>query len=257
MPRLPFISIFWRSFFIQAFWNYPRMLGSGFLFALLPAARTLFPERERRIEFLRRHAGYFNSQPYCASLALGMVLRQEQDLAGGSAAEDEAGQGVVQVKENLCGPLGLIGDQIYWQLLKPEAAAAGMIGALLLGGAGPAAALAGAVLLLLAFNPLHLWMRWWGLQTGYRAGTDLSGYLAGGVLPALRRKLTTAGIALALPLAVVGFTFARREWEGAAAAAFLLGFALAVAAVRRRWPWYVTLTGTVLAGLLPVLMDPA
>jgi fructoselysine and glucoselysine-specific PTS system IID component len=255
MAGLPFHAVFLRSFFIQAFWNYPRMLGVGFLYAMMPLAKRLYPDRNQRIEFLKRHCGFFNSQPYCSSLALGYAMKQERDLAAaGLAATPETYAAFVRDKERLCGVLGLLGDQIFWQLLKPSAAALGISAALLLGGSGPLPALVGVSLLLLAYNPIHIWMRWWGLKAGYQAGSHLSAFLVAGPLPELRRRLTTIAFALSLVLIVVAFTFCRRELGNTDTATYVLALGLTILLVKRRTLIHVTLLAVSLLCLLPVLL---
>ncbi len=256
MIHPPMFSVFFRTLFIQAFWNYPRLLGAGFLYALLPAAKTLYPERERRIEFLQRHAGFFNSQPYCASLALGIILRREVDIAQSAREDAEGVQNLAELKEKLCGPLGLIGDQIFWQLLKPSAAALGMMGALvslLLGGSPAWAAFLGAGILLLTFNPLHLWMRWWGLQTGFRSGANHAGVVTAGLLPALRKRVASIGFYLGLMLALVGLSYSWIELGQTAGASYCLCFLTLYVSLKRRLAVQIVLLIVALLGLLPVL----
>jgi len=254
MLRPPFIGIFWRSFFLQAHWNYSRMQGTGFLFCLLPAARRLYQDPRHRIEFLKRHSRFFNAQPFCASLALGQVLRREMEaLQNGSPEDAVALEDTVKCKDGLCGPLGLLGDQLFWQLLKPMAAALGMIAAFIMGGIGPKAALVGVGVFLLAFNPLHLWMRWWGLKAGYRVVHDLSGFLSTGALPKLRRWLAALGPYVALVLAVLTFTYSRRE-IGLGWIAFPVSFVLMLAALKWRWPLYRALSAVALICLLIAIL---
>lgn len=235
------------------------MLGIGFLYALQPVARMFFPDAQGRIQFLKRHSNYFNAQPYCASLALGYVLRREKDIAEATepAAIVEVNE-VLKTKEDLCGMLGLMGDQIFWQLLKPEAAALGMTAALIIGmtgsGFGSAAALIGVILFLLAFNPLHFWMRWWGLKTGYQAGESLPATLASGAVPKLRRGLAEVGIFIALILTIVAFTFARNQLGSGAWIAFILGFGSMTAMLKARIPIHLTLVTVALLCLIPVLL---
>jgi len=254
MPAPPFIGIFWRSFFLQAHWNYPRMQGTGFLFCLLPAARRLFQDPKLRVEFLKRHSRFFNAQPYCASLALGQVLRREMDaLQRGSPENAATLEDTIKCKDGLCGPLGLLGDLLFWQLLKPTAAALGMMAALITGGTGYKAALAGAGIFLLAFNPLHLWMRWWGLKTGYRIIHDLGGFLSSGALPKWRRWLAAMGPYVTLILAVTAFTYSRREF-GLGWIAFPASFVLMLTALKWRWPLYRALSAVTLVCLLIAIL---
>jgi mannose/fructose/N-acetylgalactosamine-specific phosphotransferase system component IID len=258
MTHVPFAAIYWRLFFIQAFWNYPRMLGVGFLFALHPVARFIYPDLSRRIEFLKRHVGYFNAQPYCASLAVGYILRRETDMASSGEASSIEICEVLKTKEDLCGMLGLVGDQIFWQLLKPETAALAMIAALLTalaaGEFGIGAALVGAVSLLLIFNPLHLWMRWWGLRTGFQAGDSLPEVLASGIIPTLRRRLAQSGVYIALALTLTAFTFARSHFGAVGWSTFSLGFASMIIMQKARTSIHTTLVVVALISLIPILL---
>jgi mannose PTS system EIID component len=259
MKRLPFAAIFRRSFFLQACWNYPRMQGIGFLYALQPAARILFPDKPGRIEFLRRQACWFNAQPYCASLALGYVLRHEKEIAEThDSSAPEKIQQTMKAKEDLCGKLGLMGDQIFWQLLKPEASAlaitAGLICALIQGYFNSSSALLGIGLFLLVFNSFHLWFRWWGLKTGYNAGENLLATLTTGVIPKLRRALARAGIWGSLVLIVAAFTFTRHQFGEGGWVAFALGFAGMAMMLKARVPIHVILVVVALLCLIPVVL---
>ena len=229
------------------------MQGTGFLFVLLAAARKLFPDRQQRIEFLHRHSRFFNAQPYCASLALGQTLRREFDLAQrGQTDSPDAYREIIEDKENLCGVLGLLGDQLFWQLLKPLAAALGMIAAIVFGASGMKTPPIGALVFLLVFNPPHLWMRWWGLKTGYDAAYDLTAQLGKSILPPLRRGLSALGPYLALVLTVVGFTFVRRHMDASAWISFLSSFWLMSLLLKQRVPLYYAMLGVALLSLLPV-----
>jgi mannose/fructose/N-acetylgalactosamine-specific phosphotransferase system component IID len=259
MKRVPFAAIFWRSFFIQACWNYPRMLGIGFLYCLQPAARMLFPDRQSRIEFLQRQSQWFNAQPYCASLALGYVLCHEQEIAAtNEAASPEKIQLLLKAKEDLCGKLGLMGDQIFWQLLKPAASALAITVFLILswirGEFNAGAAITAIVLFLVVFNSFHLWMRWWGLKTGYNAGDNLLTTLTTGVIPRLRRGLAGAGICIALALIVTAFTFTRHQFGEGGWVAFALGFAGMVLLLKARVPIHLMLVIVALLCLIPVAL---
>jgi mannose/fructose/N-acetylgalactosamine-specific phosphotransferase system component IID len=259
MKRLPFAVIFWRSFFLQACWNYPRLLGIGFLYCLQPAARILFPDRQDRIEFLQRQSRWFNAQPYCASLALGYVLRQEKEIVESHDSNyiDKIQQ-VLKAKEDLCGKLGLMGDQIFWQLLKPEASAlaltAVLIFALLKGDFNALSVVLGIAVFLLTFNSVQVWMRWWGLKTGYQAGENLPATLAAGVIPGLRRRLAGVGIWVALVLIVTAFTFSRHRFGQGGWVTFALGFAGMVIMLKARIPLHLRLVILAFLCLIPVAL---
>ncbi|MBD3224490.1 MAG: PTS mannose family transporter subunit IID, partial [Caldithrix sp.] len=73
------LSIFFRSFLLQAGWNFKSMLSIGFVFALLPVAKRLYKTNEERKKFLLRHIGFFNAHPYFASYALGAIAKIEEE----------------------------------------------------------------------------------------------------------------------------------------------------------------------------------
>ena len=52
-------KMFFKSFFLQALWNFERLQNIGFLFVLKPFVDKVYPDRERRKEALIRHTGFF------------------------------------------------------------------------------------------------------------------------------------------------------------------------------------------------------
>ena len=68
-----------RSFFIQCSWNLERMQNLGFLYAIMPALKRVYPDSEDRKKAQLRHLDLFNSQPYMASPILGAVINLEKE----------------------------------------------------------------------------------------------------------------------------------------------------------------------------------
>ncbi len=56
------LSVAWRSTFLQASWNYERMQNLGFAYAMMPALKKLYKNKEDRAAALTRHMEFFNSQ---------------------------------------------------------------------------------------------------------------------------------------------------------------------------------------------------
>ena len=52
-------SVFWRSFPLQASFNYERMQNVGFCYSLLPVLKRLYPEKKEASEALKRHLSFF------------------------------------------------------------------------------------------------------------------------------------------------------------------------------------------------------
>jgi PTS system mannose-specific IID component len=217
-----------RLFTIQAAFSYERMLGVGFAFAAEPILRRIGDRgagRDAPAPFasaLARQARFFNAHPYLAALAVGAAARAEADGAPPDRIE--------RLRAALSGPLGSLGDRLIWAGWLPACAAIALV--LVALGAGGWAVLAFLVL----YNVLHVWLRVWGLRTGWRTGVGVAAALAS---PGLRRALEVVGplaavaVGAALPAVLGWFPFAAR-WEAAAAAVVAVVFAELVAALQGR-----------------------
>ena len=163
-----FISMFFRSFLIQAVWNYQSMLSIGFCFALVPVANTLFKDRQKRIEFYNRHLNFFNAHPYFSSFALGAIARVEEDMIIEGKEEYVK---IDRLKNALMGPLGAIGDQLVWATLKPASILVCLLGVLLIN--SYETKIIFLFVLLILYNIPHLYIRIFGVIKGYQAGYEV------------------------------------------------------------------------------------
>ncbi len=163
-----FISMFFRSFLIQAVWNYQSMLSIGFCFALAPVAKKLFKDRQKRIEFYNRHLNFFNAHPYFSSFALGAISRVEEDMV--LEGKDDYFK-VDRLKNALIGPLGAIGDQLVWATLKPASILVCLLGVILID--NYETKIIFLFVLLVLYNIPHLYIRMFGIIKGYQAGYDV------------------------------------------------------------------------------------
>ena len=220
-----------RSFAVQGSWNYRTLLGTGFAFMLLPALRHVYqgdPEGLRAA--LTRHAALFNSHPYLAPVAAGAVARLEAD-----GAPPELQQ---RFKEALRGPLGALGDRLFWLSWRPACALLG-VALLLLG----APWWTGPTVFLLAYNAVHLPIRAWGLDVGLRAGLQIGASLRSAALERWANRIGDVGVVLA------GFSAVLAAGQGTFDAALpwasLIGAVagLALGAWTRRIGWAVLVAG--------------
>ena len=156
-------KVFFRSFLIQATWNSERLLGLGFCYCLVPIAKRLYKDKQKRITFLKRHIGFFNSHPYMANYALGAVSNIEQ-LAILKRWDDK--KPVDVFKNRVVGPLGAIGDTLFWQLLLPSTAILGVILTYFFDQWG-------ALIFLVLYNTAHIFIRIRGLINGFLKGFDI------------------------------------------------------------------------------------
>ncbi len=159
------ISIFLRSLFIQAGWNYKGMISMGFSFALVPMARRLYKHDPAGYNaFLRRHLGFFNAHPYFASYALGAIVRLEEDIAAGKVSVEQE----EHFKNALIGPLGALGDQLFWGIIRPAVFAFGVLGYYLYDDIQDQLTI--LLLLFMLYNIPHLYIRIHGFSRSYRDG---------------------------------------------------------------------------------------
>ncbi len=163
LRKIDLLRIVWRSLYIQGSWNYERMLNLGFAYCILPILNRLYHDPQKRRLFLKRHLDYFNAHPYFSSYALGAVARLEEKAA---VEKWEDFTPIEKFKRRLSGPLGAIGDRLFWGVFKPLTATLGVLLTLLYGVAGP-------VVMFVLYNIPHVYMRYHGVFRGYKMGFDI------------------------------------------------------------------------------------
>lgn len=168
LNKLNLFVVFLRSFFIQAVWNFQSMLSIGFCFAISPVGKRLFKSTEKRKAFLNRHLNFFNAHPYFSSYALGAIARIEEELADEEKPDYEK---INKFKNALIGPLGAVGDQLFWATLKPASILIGLIGIAILKDIN--SKLIFIFLILILYNLPHIYIRIFGIFNGYKRGFDV------------------------------------------------------------------------------------
>ena len=106
---------------------------------------------------------FFNAQPYFASFALGATARLEEQ---NSVERWDSARPISVFKNRLCGPLGAIGDRLFWGTVRPLAAMIGVFVTLFFGIIGP-------ILLFVIYNIPHIYLRYYGISKGYKLGFDV------------------------------------------------------------------------------------
>ena len=169
-------NIYWRAFFVQALWNYERLQNIGFVYALLPLLRALYPDPQIRKKIIMRHMGFFNTHPYMVNVILGLVASLEEDLATGKKVSVEQ---IVSIKNNMAGPLAAIGDTFFWGTWRPFIALLSVSLILFFfrfsnfyGTWLP------PVFFLFVYNLIHLPLRYWSQKIGYRLRGKIVGIIA-------------------------------------------------------------------------------
>lgn len=111
------LKIFWRTLWLQSSWSFEGMQTIGFVHALGPALKS---QGREKCGMLLKHLDFFNTHPFFAPAAIGAAARAENK--GGTSAERASEERV-----QLMGPLGGMGDALFWGSVKPMAVLLGLI----------------------------------------------------------------------------------------------------------------------------------
>lgn len=217
--------VFWRCLFLQAAWNRRGMQNLGFAYAIDPALRELYPDPAARRAALARHLGFFNCHPYMASAIVGGAIHHEERVRRGEEPEGSP----AAYKATLQGPLAAVGDGFFWTALRPFFGAAAALGAMAWGWPAVAAA-------VLAYNAVHLALRYRFLRDGYRRGDEVVLEIRGMGLPAAADRLRIAAAALCGLAAALVASRAAAALGPAGLLAAAAGAGLGLAALRWRAP---------------------
>lgn len=95
---------------LQWCWNYERMQGAGYAWAMTPVIKELYDDEEERCRHLERHMQFYNTHPTSSALIMGADVALEENY------QPEVGD---SLKVALMGPLAGIGDTIQGVLIAP------------------------------------------------------------------------------------------------------------------------------------------
>ena len=110
-------KIFYRSFLLQAVWNYERMQNIGFLYTIYPKLKELYSDNISMFkDACKRHITYFNTHPYMSLFIFGYVVQQEERIKDGNI---EAIEEMNRFKLQMAGPLAAMGDKLFWSTWRP------------------------------------------------------------------------------------------------------------------------------------------
>jgi len=154
------LHVWLRLLLLQGSWNFERLQGLGFFFAMLPALKRLYP-RDQLHAVGKNYLGYFNTHPYLAPLVAGAVLKLEEDRAAKRSQVVE----IEEFKEMVAAPYAAIGDALFWGGLRPLAAGVALFFA-------AKGILWAPVVFLVLYNLIPLVFRISGFVRGYQQGIN-------------------------------------------------------------------------------------
>lgn len=235
-----------RSAWVQASLNYVGMQNLGRLFCLVPVARWLRLDRTEWSDFIGRHLGTFNSNPFISPLGIGALARMEADH---KLSKRLLREGVIErFSDLLSTPLGAVGDELFWAAVRPQMVLLGSLVALMTGLWGP-------ILFLGGFTAWQAFYRWKTFTWGWMSGQQVASVLRDRRLrvPAQWAGLVAAAcagwVALILFFQQAGrITNAVSSWLPGIV--FVAAAGTAVVWIRRQRPATWTLVGGIGWGLL-------
>ncbi|WP_426711255.1 PTS system mannose/fructose/sorbose family transporter subunit IID [Cetobacterium sp. SF1] len=147
----------WRSFLLQASFNYERMQACGWLYSMIPAIKKIHTNKEDLATSMKLHMEFFNVHPFLTTFVNGIVAAMEENK--------ERTETIRALKVALMGPLGGIGDALFWFTLLPITASIGSSLAM-------SGNILGPIIFLVLFNIVHLGLRWGLIHYSYRMGIE-------------------------------------------------------------------------------------
>ena len=187
---------------MEASWNFESMQNIGFTYGLLPVAKRLYKTKEERAAFLKRHLKFFNTHPSMAPAIMGVVIHLEERHKLG---EEGILSQVEGIKSSMMGPLAAIGDNVFWEYLRPFSAITGVSIVLLFKDSKhPEMALWGPVVAFLIYNSVNAFIRYQGLIKGYERGMEIVSVIQKFNLTGLIDKLKfSAALMLGITVALI------------------------------------------------------
>ena len=147
----------WRSCFLQASFNYERMQAAGWLYSILPGLEKIHTNKNDLAASMRHNLEFFNTHPFLVTFVMGIVLSLEQNKVDIPT--------IRAVRVAAMGPLGGIGDALFWLTLVPITA--GITSNMAINGNAAA-----PIIFLVIFNAVQFALRFWLMNWSYKLGTS-------------------------------------------------------------------------------------
>ena len=146
----------WRSLNLQGSFNYERMQAAGWLYCILPGLEKIHTDKDDLSTSMQHNLEFFNTHPFLVTFVMGIVLSLEQQKADINM--------IRSVRVAAMGPLGGIGDALFWFTLVPITA--GITANMAINGS-----IAGPILFLLIFNIVQMALRFFLMNWSYELGS--------------------------------------------------------------------------------------
>lgn len=146
----------WMSTMLQASFNYERMQAAGWLWGILPGLEKIHTNKEDLSASMSHNLEFFNTHPFLVTFVAGIVLSLEQQKADINT--------IRAVRVAAMGPLGGIGDALFWFTLVPVTA--GITANMAIEGS-----LVGPIMYFIITFGVQMALRYWLMYWSYSLGT--------------------------------------------------------------------------------------
>ena len=147
----------WRSCFLQASFNYERMQAAGWLYSIIPGLEKIHTNKNDLAASMSHNLEFFNTHPFLVTFVMGIVLSLEQNKVDIPT--------IRAVRVAAMGPLGGIGEALFWLTLVPITA--GITSNMAINGNAAA-----PIIFLVIFNAVQFALRFWLMNWSYKLGTS-------------------------------------------------------------------------------------
>ena len=147
----------WRSMFLQGSFNYERMQAGGWLYSILPGLKKIHKNKQDLSTSMKHNLEFFNCHPFLITFVMGIILSLEQKKSDV--------QTIRALRVAAMGPLGGIGDAIFWFTLLPISAGIGANLSL-------QGSILGPIIFFVLFNVVHLGLRFGLMHWSYKVCVD-------------------------------------------------------------------------------------
>ena len=155
-------KVAWMSMMLQASFNYERMQAAGWLWSILPGLEKIHTNKEDLAASMGHNLEFFNTHPFLVTFVAGIVLSLEQQKADINT--------IRAVRVAAMGPLGGIGDALFWFTLVPITA--GITANMAIDGS-----VVGPILYFIITFGVQMALRIWLMHWSYDLGTAAIGVL--------------------------------------------------------------------------------
>lgn len=90
--------------------THQHMQTFGFMCAMIPVIKELYPDDENRLRSLKTYTPFFNTEPQIGSIVVGIAVGLEEGRANGAEGIDD--EMINGIRAGLMGPLAGIGDSL-------------------------------------------------------------------------------------------------------------------------------------------------